>query len=211
MRKGFNSSRGAIRGTIGGAPVGRVGTGGFATVAISFGPFLYLCMKSPAWCRVALLFVQKTQALAANFLGSSINLLRHSSEQKKTGSPPLRSTIASPSVRCIPHTGSRTNFRDTASLGTSIGSFLSVAAAPMLFTSLRSRETLHDTIRTQKRNRRIRAINVIGFEDAARGIRINLPYRSVEPSVCRPFRGVKRKAVDSRSCVVRRTGESTQF
>src|SRR5215471_1197245 len=41
MRKGLSSSRGAIRGTIGGAPVGRVGTGGFATVAIRFGPFRY--------------------------------------------------------------------------------------------------------------------------------------------------------------------------
>src|SRR5208283_103670 len=51
MRKGFNSSRGAIRGTIGGAPVGRVGTGGFATVAISFGPFLCSCLNSPACCR----------------------------------------------------------------------------------------------------------------------------------------------------------------
>src|ERR1700741_3763847 len=39
MRKGFNSSRGAIRGTIGGAGTVRPGTGGFATVAISFGPF----------------------------------------------------------------------------------------------------------------------------------------------------------------------------
>jgi len=71
-------------------------------VAISFGPFLCLCLKSPACCRAALLFVQKAQALAANFLGSTINLLRHSSEQKKTGSPPLCSAIASPSAKCIP-------------------------------------------------------------------------------------------------------------
>ncbi len=63
MRKGFNSSRGAIRGTIGGAPVGRVGTGGFATVAISFGPFLCLCLKSPACCRAALLFVQESSGI----------------------------------------------------------------------------------------------------------------------------------------------------
>jgi hypothetical protein len=209
MRKGFNSSRGAIRGTIDGAPVGRVGTGGFATVAISFGPFLCSCLNLPACCRAVLLIVQKTQALAANFRGSSMNLLRHSSEQKKTGSPPLRSAIASPSARCIPHTGSRTSFRDTASLGTSIGCCLPVEAAPMLFTSLRSRETLHDTIKTQKRNRKIRAINVIGFADAALGIPHNWPFSSVEPSVCRPLRGVKQKAVDSRSCVARRTREST--
>src|ERR1700732_4311585 len=38
-----------------------------------------------------------------------------------------------------------------------------------------------------------------------------LPCSSVEPSVCRPFRGVKRKAVDSRSCVARRTGEWSQI
>src|ERR1700757_3289512 len=161
MRKGFNSSRGAIRGTIGGAPVGRVGTGGFATVAISFGPFLCLGLKSRACCRLRLLLVQETQALAANFLGSTINLLRHSSEQKKTGSPPLRSAIASPSARCIPHTGSLTNFRETVSLATSIGCCLFAAAAPMLSTTRRSRETLQETISTQKRNRRMRAINVI--------------------------------------------------
>jgi hypothetical protein len=41
MRKGFNSSRGAIRGTIGAAVTVRLGTGGFATVAIRFGPFYY--------------------------------------------------------------------------------------------------------------------------------------------------------------------------
>ena len=63
MRKGFSSSRGAIRGTIGGAPVGRVGTGGFATVAISFGPFLCSCLNSPACCRAALLFVQKNSGI----------------------------------------------------------------------------------------------------------------------------------------------------
>src|SRR5579859_7827931 len=63
MRKGFNSSRGAIRGTIGGAPVGRVGTGGFATVAISFGPFLCLGLKSPACYRAELLFVQRNSGI----------------------------------------------------------------------------------------------------------------------------------------------------
>src|SRR3984957_19807090 len=169
MRKGFSSSRGAIRGTIGGAPVGRVGTGGFATVAISFGPFLCSCLNSPACCRARLLSFKEAQALAANFLGSSINLLRHSSEQKKTGSPPLRSAIARPSVRCIPHTGSLTSLRDTASLGTSIGACLPLAARPMLSTILRSRETLQETISTQNRNRKMRAINVIGFCGAARG------------------------------------------
>jgi hypothetical protein len=41
MRNGFKSSRGAMRGTIGGAPICRNGDVGFATVAIGFGPFLY--------------------------------------------------------------------------------------------------------------------------------------------------------------------------
>jgi hypothetical protein len=155
---------------------------------------------------------KKTQALAANFLGASINLLWHSSEQKKTGSPLLLcSAIASPSARCIPHTGSRTNFLDTASLGASMGCSLPLAAAPILFTSRRSRETLHETINTQNRNRRMRAINVIRFRGATEGSRHVLPIRSVEPSVCRPFRGVKRKAVDSRSCVACGMGEPTHF
>src|ERR1700751_109618 len=86
MRKGFNSSLGAIRGPIGGAPVSRVGTGGFATVAISFGPFLCLGLKSPACCRSALLFVQlnsgvgrkllrRIHKLVAAFLGAKVNRL----------------------------------------------------------------------------------------------------------------------------------------
>src|SRR6266481_9400876 len=86
MRKGFSSSRGAIRGTIGGAPVSRVGTGGFATVAISFGPFFCLCVKSPACCRAALLFVQtksgvgrellrRIHKFVAAFLGAKVNRL----------------------------------------------------------------------------------------------------------------------------------------
>src|SRR5579862_1857865 len=68
MRKGFSSSRGAIRGTIGGAPVGRVGTGGFATVAISFGPFLCLGLNSLACCLAALLFVQLNSGVGREFL-----------------------------------------------------------------------------------------------------------------------------------------------
>src|SRR5437879_2303276 len=86
MRKGFSSSRGAIRGTIGGAPVGRAGTGGFATVAISFGPFLCSCLNLPACCRAALLFVQtksgvgrelprRIHKLVAAFFGAKVNRL----------------------------------------------------------------------------------------------------------------------------------------
>src|ERR1700730_9050560 len=40
MRNGFRSSRGAMRGTIGGVPICRVGVVGFATVAIGIGPFV---------------------------------------------------------------------------------------------------------------------------------------------------------------------------
>src|ERR1700736_4994546 len=40
MRNGFKSSRGAIRGTMGGVPICLVGAVGFATVAIGSGPFL---------------------------------------------------------------------------------------------------------------------------------------------------------------------------
>src|SRR5438445_6917949 len=41
MRNGFRSSRGAMRGTIGGVPICLVGAVGFATVAIGVGPFVY--------------------------------------------------------------------------------------------------------------------------------------------------------------------------
>jgi hypothetical protein len=41
MRNGFKSSRGAMRGTIGGAPICLSGPVGFTTVAICVGPFLY--------------------------------------------------------------------------------------------------------------------------------------------------------------------------
>src|SRR5713226_9676018 len=40
MRKGFKSSRGAMRGTIDGVPICRNGAPDFATVAIGVGPFV---------------------------------------------------------------------------------------------------------------------------------------------------------------------------
>src|SRR5260370_10714992 len=47
MRKGFRSSRGAMRGTMGGAAICLVGAVGFATVAIGFGPFVYaICLRN---------------------------------------------------------------------------------------------------------------------------------------------------------------------
>src|SRR5882757_621202 len=46
MRKGFRSSRGAMRGTRGGVPICLVGAVGFATVAIGVGPFVYsICLN----------------------------------------------------------------------------------------------------------------------------------------------------------------------
>src|SRR5215472_1640716 len=51
MRKGFRSSRGAMRGTNGGALI-FVGVVGFATVAIGVGPFLLsYSLGSPTWPR----------------------------------------------------------------------------------------------------------------------------------------------------------------
>src|SRR5438132_12062804 len=47
MRKGFKSSRGAMRGTMGGARICLVGAVGFATVAIGVGPFVYsICLRN---------------------------------------------------------------------------------------------------------------------------------------------------------------------
>jgi len=139
-------------------------------VAISFGPFLCSCLNSPACCRAALFFVQENSGI-----GRELPRLNHKFVAAFFGAKEDRLSTAvfrdrQSFCKCIPQTGSRTNFRGTASLGTSIGSCLPVAAPPMLFTILRSRETLHDTIRTQKRNRRMRAIKIIGFARAARGI-----------------------------------------
>src|SRR6516225_1671240 len=51
MRKGFRSSRGAMRGTIGGALI-FVGVVGFATVAMGVGPFLLsYSLVRPTWPR----------------------------------------------------------------------------------------------------------------------------------------------------------------
>src|SRR2546429_6369396 len=45
MRKGFRSSRGAMRGAMGGTHICLVGVVGFATVAIGVGPFVYsICL-----------------------------------------------------------------------------------------------------------------------------------------------------------------------
>src|SRR5213082_1666474 len=50
MRNGFRSSRGAMRGTMGGAPICLVGAVGFATVAIGVGPFVYsICLRNASF------------------------------------------------------------------------------------------------------------------------------------------------------------------
>src|SRR2546429_7224845 len=55
MRKGFRSSRGAMRGTIGGTLI-FVGVVGFATVAIGVGPFvLSYSLVRPTWPRLGIL------------------------------------------------------------------------------------------------------------------------------------------------------------
>src|SRR5260370_18276661 len=47
MRKGFRSSRGAMRGTMGGVPICLVGGVGFATVAIGVGRLVYsMCPRN---------------------------------------------------------------------------------------------------------------------------------------------------------------------
>src|SRR5437016_12009460 len=51
MRNGFRSSRGAMRGTIGGVPICLVGAVGFATVAIGVGPFVYAILRSSVFTR----------------------------------------------------------------------------------------------------------------------------------------------------------------
>src|SRR5579883_2277893 len=86
IRNGFSSSRGVIRGTIDGAPVGLVRTGCFATVAISFGPFLGSCLNSLAYCRAGQLescscsgvchkFLRLAQKLVPAILGAKVHVL----------------------------------------------------------------------------------------------------------------------------------------
>src|SRR5438552_16698540 len=50
MRNGFRSSRGAMRGTMGGAPSCLVGAVGFATVGIGVGAFVYsICLRNASF------------------------------------------------------------------------------------------------------------------------------------------------------------------
>ncbi len=145
--------------------MGRFNTGGFATVAIWFGPFR--CAKNlelrVAGYPVASLANYWYYAFAANFWVPFTYLSRHSGEQKCSNSLPFRIGIAIVSARCIPQTGSRTNFLAIESFGTNTSRSAFVPAAPILPTSRRSSDTLQETITIQNRNLRIRAINVIDF------------------------------------------------
>src|ERR1700687_1105109 len=120
MRKGFRSSRGAMRGTMGGVPICLVGAVGFATVAIGVGPFVYsICLK---FC-LYLAHIQDSfkriiaYPFAANFLVLTAYASRQAGEQKWRSSPPSLNGIESVSSTCMPHTGSRTNRRPAAGAG----------------------------------------------------------------------------------------------
>jgi len=116
------------------------------------GPFSSACVRnSPAcWPCCTVLRSKKTQSLAANFRGFTINLLRFFGA-KKTGLIAEFRDPASPSAKCIPQTRVRTNFRDRASSAHQIGLLPAVAAPPMLFTILRRRERSTKTIMNPKK------------------------------------------------------------
>ena len=153
MRNGLSSSRGATRGTIGGTPLGRVVIGGFATVAIWIGPFRCAdCVaKSSSGSRPPNRKNFWTYAFAANFWIPFTYLSRHSIEQKWSNSLPFRRGIAIVSARCVPQTGSRTNFRPTDSCGTNTSGCVRGPSSAMPPTSrLRSRN-IQETTTTQNK------------------------------------------------------------
>src|SRR6202030_87806 len=97
MRKGFKSSRGAMRGTMGGAPICLVGAVGFATVAIGSGPFLKsvrLEQYSKLWLNNNYRWFTPYHAFAANLCEEFRYVSRQASEQKCNNSPFSRKGIA---------------------------------------------------------------------------------------------------------------------
>src|SRR5204862_4736872 len=94
MRKGFRSSRGAMRGTMGGAPICLVGAVGFATVAIGVGPFVYsICLQKFCfhWAQVQnSLKRNSVYPFAAKFLALTAEASRQAGEQKYKSWPPPR-------------------------------------------------------------------------------------------------------------------------
>src|SRR5580765_5010265 len=73
MRNGFRSSRGAMRGTIGGVPICLVGVVGFATVAIGIGPFvcsIYSITSAFTWPNSNLVRPALRLAVCGEFLGA---------------------------------------------------------------------------------------------------------------------------------------------
>src|SRR5713101_7168474 len=139
MRKGFRSSRGAMRGTIGGAA-------GFATVAISVSPFdeRDSCRHEP--------FAARRCALTYLFLQDS--------EQKCSVEPDSHNGSEISSDTCVPHTGSRCKRRaamDGPTLGFELGEKLRIAQAMMR----RRSATPQDKMSSQNKNRAKRARRVI--------------------------------------------------
>ncbi len=76
---------------------------------------------------------------------------------------------------CIPHTGSRTNFRAFVSAATSTGACEIAAPWPIRRTKRRRSATLQESTTTQNKNRNKRTINVIS-SDYERGRRLTQPF-----------------------------------
>src|SRR5271163_4725323 len=182
MRNGFKSSRGAMRGTIGGAPICLSGPVGFTTVAIGFGPFLYASSLDFSFYHKLKAFNHpevEIRATALCYPFAAIRcvlftyLSRHAVEQKCTNSPLSRSGTASTSATCIPQTESRTNRRAATPLCESPGAAPTPAPAAELAAACsvcpgiaprnihakprRKSATLHDTITNQNKNLKMRA------------------------------------------------------
>src|SRR5882762_2408164 len=170
MRNGFKSSRGAMRGTIGGAPICLVGVVGFATVAIGIGPFvcsIYSITSAFTWPHF------KTsrdrlcgQPFAATFLVLSAYASRHAREQKWKSSPSSRNGMESVSSTCIPQIGSRTRRRPNGP--PSRGVLVSRDVCPRVValrniqpTKLRRSHAAQEATSNQNRNRTKRARKVI--------------------------------------------------
>src|SRR5436309_11745115 len=136
MRKGFRSSRGAMRGTMGGAPICLVGVVGFATVAIGVGPFVYsICLSNFALHLAQVQFIENSgYPFAASFFELTAYASRQAVEQKCTSSPPSRNGMERVSSTCIPHTGSRTNRR--AAVGVSIEASAACGPGAVSFRSM---------------------------------------------------------------------------
>src|SRR5882762_9245502 len=165
MRKGFRSSRGAMRGTMGGAPICLVGAVGFATVAIGVGPFLYsICLRNSVftWAQVQNSFQRNSvYPFAANFLVLTAYASRQAGQQKWKSWSPSRHGMESVSSTCMPHTGSRTSRRAVVVgcvAGEASAEEADAAAASRSIQPMRRRrsKTLQETKINQSRKRATR-------------------------------------------------------